>query len=239
MTVHQLFSHSRRDQKQQRLEGQKAHKADRQEKLGRTRHKRLHDDVELENILRQFGLSVINIPPALGSREAVFMEVPHLMEGKRPEYLDKKALNFLIDEFNAEVVNEEGKSVLRFPRGQDSKIYKEQGDEMASFFARVAKKSGQKQALVKEVYEAMLVICRVSLRDDRYIRLPDLVRIRVAYRPAKEKRKGINPFTGKKQWFEAKDAKNVVRVSPLKRLKDYVAAKVEVVDTRKKEKVKK
>lgn len=234
MTVHQLFSHSRREQKQQRLEGQKAHKADREAKLDRTRHNRVHDDIELENILRQFGLSIINIPPALGSREAVFAEVPHLMDGRRPEYLDKKALNFLIDEFNAEVIDDgKGHAVLNFPRGEA------QGDDMASFFARVAKKSGQKQSLVKEVYEAMLVICRVSLRDDRYVRLPDLVRIRVAYRPAKERRKGINPFTGKKQWFEAKEAKNTVKVSPLKRLKDYVAAKVEVVDTRKKKKVKK
>ena len=35
-------------------------------------------------------------------------------------------------------------------------------------------------------------------------------------------RKGINPFTGQEQMFKAKPARTVIKVRPLKKMKDMV-----------------
>lgn len=50
--------------------------------------------------------------------------------------------------------------------------------------------------------------------------LPGLAKIQVVRKPATKARKGINPFTGEETTFKAKPARNVVKVRPLKRLKD-------------------
>jgi nucleoid DNA-binding protein len=52
--------------------------------------------------------------------------------------------------------------------------------------------------------------------------LPGLLKIEVKRKPATKARKGINPFTGEQTVFKAKPARNVVRIRPLKKLKDMV-----------------
>ena len=52
--------------------------------------------------------------------------------------------------------------------------------------------------------------------------LPGLMKIIVIQKPATPERKGINPFTKQEQIFKAKPARNVVKVRPLKALKDMV-----------------
>ncbi len=52
--------------------------------------------------------------------------------------------------------------------------------------------------------------------------LPGLVKIAVVRKPATEARKGINPFTKEETIFKAKPARNVVKLTPLKGLKDMV-----------------
>jgi nucleoid DNA-binding protein len=47
-----------------------------------------------------------------------------------------------------------------------------------------------------------------------------LVKIKVVHKPATKARKGINPFTKQEQMFKAKPARNVIKVRPLKALKD-------------------
>ena len=42
-------------------------------------------------------------------------------------------------------------------------------------------------------------------------------------KPATKARKGINPFTGEETIFKAKPARNVVKIRPLKKMKDMVA----------------
>jgi nucleoid DNA-binding protein len=53
--------------------------------------------------------------------------------------------------------------------------------------------------------------------------LPGLMKIEVRRKPATKARKGINPFTGEETVFKAKPARNVVKIRPLKALKDMVA----------------
>lgn len=50
--------------------------------------------------------------------------------------------------------------------------------------------------------------------------MPGLLKIKVNRKPATRARKGINPFTGEEMMFKAKPARNVVKVLPLKALKD-------------------
>ena len=50
--------------------------------------------------------------------------------------------------------------------------------------------------------------------------IPGLCKIVVQHKPATKERMGINPFTKEEQVFKAKPARNVVKVRPLKNLKD-------------------
>lgn len=50
--------------------------------------------------------------------------------------------------------------------------------------------------------------------------LPSLLKISTVRKPAVKARKGINPFTKEEVTFKAKPATTVVKVRPLKKLKD-------------------
>ena len=50
--------------------------------------------------------------------------------------------------------------------------------------------------------------------------VPGLMRINVINKPATKARKGINPFTKEEVMFKAKPARKVVKVRPLKNLKE-------------------
>lgn len=52
--------------------------------------------------------------------------------------------------------------------------------------------------------------------------VPGLMKIKVIHKPATKARKGVNPFTGQEMMFKARPARNMVRVRPLKALKDMV-----------------
>ncbi|HIF33019.1 MAG: HU family DNA-binding protein [Pirellulaceae bacterium] len=52
--------------------------------------------------------------------------------------------------------------------------------------------------------------------------LPGLMKVKVIRKPATKARKGINPFTKEETVFKAKPARNVVKILPLKGLKDMV-----------------
>ena len=52
--------------------------------------------------------------------------------------------------------------------------------------------------------------------------VPGLLKLSVVRKEATKARKGINPFTKEEQLFKAKPARNVVKVRPLKNLKDFV-----------------
>ena len=50
--------------------------------------------------------------------------------------------------------------------------------------------------------------------------VPGLMKIVVVQKPAVKAHKGINPFTKQEQMFKAKPARSVIKVRPLKALKD-------------------
>ena len=52
--------------------------------------------------------------------------------------------------------------------------------------------------------------------------VPGLMKVKVNRKPATPEREGINPFTKEPTVFKAKPARNVVKILPLKGLKDKV-----------------
>lgn len=50
--------------------------------------------------------------------------------------------------------------------------------------------------------------------------VPSLMKIKIVRKPATKARKGINPFTGEETMFQAKPARNVVKIKALKKLKE-------------------
>ena len=46
------------------------------------------------------------------------------------------------------------------------------------------------------------------------------MKVEVKKKPATKARKGINPFTGEETVFKAKPARRVIKIRPLKKLKD-------------------
>lgn len=52
--------------------------------------------------------------------------------------------------------------------------------------------------------------------------LPGMLKIKRVTKPATKARKGINPFTGTEMMFKAKPARNVVKILPLKAVKEMV-----------------
>ncbi len=60
----------------------------------------------------------------------------------------------------------------------------------------------------------------VSKKGPGVFALPGLVKIKVVHKPATKARKGINPFTKEEVMFKDKPARKVIKVRPLKALKD-------------------
>jgi nucleoid DNA-binding protein len=52
--------------------------------------------------------------------------------------------------------------------------------------------------------------------------LPGILKITTVHKKAQKARKGINPFTKEEVMFKAKPARTVVKVRPLKKLKEMV-----------------
>ena len=62
----------------------------------------------------------------------------------------------------------------------------------------------------------------VKKRGAGQFTLPGLLKIRTTRKPATKARKGRNPFTGEEIMIKAKPARTVVKISPLKNLKEMV-----------------
>jgi len=75
---------------------------------------------------------------------------------------------------------------------------------------------------VASVFEALGGVIKkaVGKKGPGVFALPGLLKIVVVQKPAVPARLGINPFTKQEQMFKAKPARKVIKVRPLKALKD-------------------
>jgi nucleoid DNA-binding protein len=89
-------------------------------------------------------------------------------------------------------------------------------------FNEIAERTELKKKDVAAVFEELSSIINGHIRRNAagVFTVPGLMKIKVVRKPATRARKGINPFTGEPTIFKAKPARNVVKVQPLKALKD-------------------
>ena len=88
--------------------------------------------------------------------------------------------------------------------------------------ATAAEEAGLSRKQVSAVLESLAgqIKKNIGKKGPGTFVVPGLMRINVVQRPATKARKGINPFTKQEQMFKAKPARRVVKVRPLKSLKD-------------------
>jgi nucleoid DNA-binding protein len=88
----------------------------------------------------------------------------------------------------------------------------------------IADKTGLAKKDVNAVFEVMGTQIKKSLGKSGAgtYTVPGLMKLVVVRKPATKARKGINPFTGEETMFKAKPARNIVKIRPLKNLKDMV-----------------
>ncbi|MBN2129632.1 MAG: HU family DNA-binding protein [Sedimentisphaerales bacterium] len=88
----------------------------------------------------------------------------------------------------------------------------------------IADTTGLTKKQVSSVFDAMADQMGKSLgkRGPGVYAVPGLMKLTVVRKPATKARKGINPFTGEETMFKAKPARNVIKIRPLKSLKDMV-----------------
>jgi nucleoid DNA-binding protein len=88
----------------------------------------------------------------------------------------------------------------------------------------IAESTGLSKKDVAAVFDSLTNQIKNSIgkKGPGMFAIPGLCKITVKHRPATKERKGINPFTKEEQIFKAKPARNVVKIKPLKALKDMV-----------------
>ncbi len=91
-------------------------------------------------------------------------------------------------------------------------------------YATLAEATGLTKQQVGSLFDELSKLIGKNLGDDGpgSFAIPGLLNIKVVRKPATEERKGINPFTKEEITIKAKPAKNVVKVTALKGLKDLV-----------------
>ena len=77
---------------------------------------------------------------------------------------------------------------------------------------------------VSAVFDALQDVIKKQLgkRGPGVFSIPGLMKLSVQRKPATKARKGINPFTKEEIMIKAKPARNVVKIRPLKNLKEMV-----------------
>ena len=90
--------------------------------------------------------------------------------------------------------------------------------------AALAEDTGLTKKEVASVIDGLGTLIGKSLgkRGPGVFNLSGLMKVKVIRKPATRARKGINPFTKEPTVFKAKPARNVVKILPLKGLKDMV-----------------
>ena len=89
----------------------------------------------------------------------------------------------------------------------------------------LADKTGLTKKDVGAVFDSLSMLIKRDLKGrggPGVYTVPGLMKVKVVRKPATKARKGINPFTGEEMMFKAKPARNVVKVLPLKGLKEMV-----------------
>jgi nucleoid DNA-binding protein len=94
----------------------------------------------------------------------------------------------------------------------------------SEILARISEQTELPRKQVAAVFEALSGEIKNALgkKGPGLFVVPGLMKLTLVVKPATKARKGINPFTKEEVMFKAKPARRVVKVRPLKSLKDMV-----------------
>ena len=92
------------------------------------------------------------------------------------------------------------------------------------FVEAMAKQSGLTKKQASSALEALnaTVAQQLGKRGPGEVIIPGLLRLAVTEKPATPAHEGINPFTKQPMMYKAKPARKVIKVRPLKGLKDGI-----------------
>ena len=92
----------------------------------------------------------------------------------------------------------------------------------SQLFTELAERTELKKKEIVMVFDELSNVINGHIRKNGagVFTVPGLMKVKVVRKPATKARPGINPFTGEETIFKAKPARNVVKVQPLKALKD-------------------
>ncbi|QTS83982.1 HU family DNA-binding protein [Coxiella endosymbiont of Amblyomma nuttalli] len=117
------------------------------------------------------------------------------------------------------------KSTGRKPKSKTAKVtvIKERMTK-SQILAHLAEATELTKKQIRLVLETLIDLGKAHLKKGgagEFV-IPGLAKCMVKRKPATKARKGINPFTGEAMTFKAKPARNVVKIRPLKQLKEIV-----------------
>ena len=94
----------------------------------------------------------------------------------------------------------------------------------SQFVDALAEKSGltKKQAALALDTINSIVTKQLGKGGPGEVLIPGLLRLSVVKKPATTRHEGVNPFTKEPMTYKAKPARRIIRVRPLKALKDAV-----------------
>lgn len=86
----------------------------------------------------------------------------------------------------------------------------------------IAEQTGLTKKNVQSVFDSLTSIVNGHIKKGGAgtVTVPGMMKIKTVRKPATKARKGNNPFTGEPTIFKAKPARTVVKIAPLKSLKD-------------------
>lgn len=90
--------------------------------------------------------------------------------------------------------------------------------------AALADSTGLTKQQVVSLFDELATLIKKELGEEGVgiFNISNLLKIKVVRKPATPERKGINPFTKEETVFKAKPAQNVVKLVPLRGLKELV-----------------
>jgi nucleoid DNA-binding protein len=98
------------------------------------------------------------------------------------------------------------------------------GMTKADVYAQLSEKTGVPKKQVAALFDSMseLIIKELGKKGPGLFQIPGLLKLKVVRKPATKAKQGINPFTKEPMTIKAKPARNVIKATPLKGLKESV-----------------
>jgi nucleoid DNA-binding protein len=117
------------------------------------------------------------------------------------------------------------------PKAADTKAAPATGEKSAGkpatkteFYGALAEKTGLSKKQVASVFDALHEELKGQLgkKGPGVVNVPNMMRIKIVQKPATKARPGFNPATKQPIMIKAKPARKVIKILPLKGLKDLL-----------------